>query len=117
MTNGAPESRDCNQRRPESERIARRLASGVNVVIASRKLDRLEETAKEFSSLPGKTVPVCHVGRAAELSLVRKQRSNRTGHFLVNSSATNIGQGPALGVTSAALLKRYGGVLGAAPGR
>ena len=34
--------------------IARRLAeAGANVVIASRKLEKLQETAREFSSLPG----------------------------------------------------------------
>ena len=44
--------------------IAKRLAeAGANVVIASRKLENLQETAREFSSLPGKTAPIaCHVG-------------------------------------------------------
>jgi NAD(P)-dependent dehydrogenase (short-subunit alcohol dehydrogenase family) len=83
--------------------IARRLAeAGANVVIASRKLENLQATAAEFAALPGKTMPVaCHVGRLDQLEhLVRETQS----HFgpidiLVNNSATNIGQGPALDVT------------------
>ena len=43
--------------------IAKRLAeAGANVAIASRKLDTLRQTAKEFAGLPGKTVAIaCHV--------------------------------------------------------
>ena len=45
--------------------ITQRLAeAGCNVAIASRKMENLEETAKEFKGLPGKILPVaCHVGR------------------------------------------------------
>src|SRR5262245_33702815 len=83
--------------------IARHFAeAGANVVIASRKMQNLESTAKELTSLPGKVVPIeCHVGRIDQLqNLVRETES----HFgpvdiLVNNSATNIGQGPALDVT------------------
>jgi dehydrogenase/reductase SDR family protein 4 len=89
--------------------IARRLAeAGANVVIASRKLDKLQETAKEFSSLPGKTVPIaCHVGRAGELQKLVQETERQVGpvDILVNNSATNIGQGPALEVSDEALLK------------
>jgi len=89
--------------------IARRLAeAGANVVIASRKMEKLEETAKEFSSLPGKTVPIaCHVGRAADLENLARETEKQFGpvDILVNNSATNIGQGPALEVTDEALLK------------
>src|SRR5713101_5624253 len=89
--------------------IARRLAeAGANVVIASRKLEKLEETAKEFSSLPGKIVPVgCHVGRVADLENLVQETQKQFGpvDILVNNSATNIGQGPALNVTDEALLK------------
>src|SRR5262245_4594017 len=49
--------------------ITHRLAAaGANVVIASRKMENLQSTAQEFSSLPGKIHPVeCHVGRADQL--------------------------------------------------
>ena len=39
--------------------ITQRLAeAGANVVIASRKLENLEATVREFASLPGKVVAV-----------------------------------------------------------
>jgi NAD(P)-dependent dehydrogenase (short-subunit alcohol dehydrogenase family) len=83
--------------------ITRRLAeAGADVVIASRKLENLEATAKEFSSLPGKIVPIaCHAGRADQLENLVKETESRVGpvDVLVNNSATNIGQGPALQVT------------------
>jgi dehydrogenase/reductase SDR family member 4 len=89
--------------------IARKLAeAGANVVIASRKVENLEATAKEFASLPGKTVPIaCHVGRASELENLVRVAAERLGpvDILVNNSATNIGQGPALQVTDEAFLK------------
>src|SRR6266481_587492 len=89
--------------------IARRLAeAGANVVIASRKMEKLEETAKEFSSLSGRTVPIaCHVGRAADLENLARETEKQFGpvDILVNNSATNLGQGPALDVTDEALLK------------
>ena len=89
--------------------IARRLAqAGANVVIASRKLENLERTAKEFYTLPGRILPIaCHVGRAAELQNLVQETERLLGpvDILVNNSATNIGQGPALEVTDEALLK------------
>jgi NAD(P)-dependent dehydrogenase (short-subunit alcohol dehydrogenase family) len=89
--------------------IARRFAeAGANVVIASRKLENLERTAAEFASLSGKTVPVaCHVGRAGEIENLVRETERRLGpvDILVNNSATNIGQGPALEVTDEAILK------------
>src|SRR4029078_6104363 len=54
------------------------------------------------AGLPGKVVPVaCHVGRKEELeNLVRTvEAGHATVDVLVNNSATNIGQGPALEVT------------------
>src|SRR4026208_2592069 len=78
--------------------IARRLAeAGANGVVASRKLAKLEETAKEVSSLLGKTLPIaCHVGRAADLENLGRETEKQFGpvDILVNNSATNIGQGP-----------------------
>src|SRR5262245_22530145 len=89
--------------------IARRFAeAGANVVIASRKLENLEATAAEFAGLPGKTVPIaCHVGRLDQLENLVRETESRVGpvDILVNNSATNIGQGPALAVTDDALLK------------
>jgi NAD(P)-dependent dehydrogenase (short-subunit alcohol dehydrogenase family) len=89
--------------------IARRLAeAGASVVIASRKLENLEATAREFSSLPGKVVPLaCHVGRKEQIETLVKETETRLGpvDILVNNSATNIGQGPALQVEDEMLNK------------
>ncbi|MEK7706377.1 MAG: SDR family oxidoreductase [Verrucomicrobiota bacterium] len=80
--------------------ITQRLAAaGANVVIASRKMENLEATAREFTALPGKVVPIaCHVGRKDQIENLVKQTETRLGpvDILVNNSATNIGQGPAL---------------------
>ncbi len=91
--------------------ITKRLAeAGANVVIASRKLENLEATAKEFSSLPGKITPVvCHVGRAEDLVNLVAETEKLFGpaDILVNNSATNIGQGPALNVTDDMFAKMF----------
>jgi NAD(P)-dependent dehydrogenase (short-subunit alcohol dehydrogenase family) len=83
--------------------IACRLAAaGAGVVIASRKLDNLQATAAECAGLPGKVVPIaCHVGRLDQLENLVRQTEAALGpiDILVNNSATNIGQGPALDVT------------------
>jgi dehydrogenase/reductase SDR family member 4 len=83
--------------------ITQRLAAaGASVVIASRKLENLEATAKEFAALPGKVVPIaCHVGRKDQIENLVKETETRLGpvDILVNNSATNIGQGPALEAT------------------
>src|SRR5213594_3979005 len=74
-------------------------AAGAKVVIASRKLENLEGTAREFAALPGKVIPIgCHVGRKEELEKLINQITERVGpvDILVNNSATTIGQGPAL---------------------
>jgi len=89
--------------------ITRRLAAaGAQVVIASRKLENLEATAREFASLPGKVIPIaCHVGHQEAIEDLVKQTAARVGpvDILVNNSATNIGQGPALAVTDEMLDK------------
>jgi dehydrogenase/reductase SDR family member 4 len=91
--------------------IAYRLAdAGANVVIASRKMENLETTAKEFASLSGKTVPLeCHVGRADSIEALVKDTENHLGpvDILVNNSATNIGQGPSLEVTDDMFAKMF----------
>jgi dehydrogenase/reductase SDR family protein 4 len=89
--------------------ITRRFAeAGANVVIASRSLENLEATSKEFASLPGKVVPIaCHVGRNEQIENLVRETEQRVGpvDILVNNSATNIGQGPALQVDDAMLDK------------
>lgn len=83
--------------------ITKALAeAGAKVAIASRKMEVLESTAAEFASLPGKIVPVsCHVGRVGDLERLVKETESRLGpvDILVNNSATNIGQGPAINVS------------------
>src|SRR5262245_19498993 len=83
--------------------IAQRLAgAGANVVIASRKLENLEATARALASLPGRILPMaCHVGRLAEMENLVRQTERQVGpiDILVNNSATNLGQGPALAAT------------------
>src|SRR4051812_45975745 len=89
--------------------ITQRLAgAGADVVIASRKMENLEAAAREFSALPGKVVPIaCHVGQKEAVEQLVKQITERLGpvDILVNNSATNIGQGPALAVTDEMLDK------------
>jgi len=89
--------------------ITKKLAeAGANVVIASRKLDNLVATAEEFDSLDGKILPVaCHVGRAEDLEGMVKTAQDKLGpiDIVVNNSATNIGQGPALEITDEMLDK------------
>jgi NAD(P)-dependent dehydrogenase (short-subunit alcohol dehydrogenase family) len=89
--------------------IAKRLAeAGAAVVIASRKMDNLVVTAAEFASLPGPVVPIaCHVGRLDQLENLVRATEARLGPIdvLVNNSATNVGQGPALDVTDEMLDK------------
>lgn len=89
--------------------ITQRLAAaGAHVVIASRKLENLEATAKEFAALPGKVIPIaCHVGRKDQIEELVKATEARLGpvDILVNNSATNIGQGPALDATDEMLDK------------
>jgi NAD(P)-dependent dehydrogenase (short-subunit alcohol dehydrogenase family) len=91
--------------------ITKRLAeAGANVVIASRKLENLDAAVKEFSSLPGKIVPViCHVGRLDQLESLVSETEKQLGpvDILVNNSATNIGQGPSLEVTDEMFAKMF----------
>ncbi|MBM3847207.1 MAG: SDR family oxidoreductase [Verrucomicrobia bacterium] len=83
--------------------ITQRLAeAGATVIIASRKLDTLEATARELGSLPGRVIPMaCHVGRLPEIENLVRQTEAQAGpiDILVNNSATNIGQGLALAAT------------------
>ncbi len=91
--------------------ITRRFAeAGANVVIGSRKLENLEATARELAGLPGKVVSIaCHVGRPEQLQHLVEETERQLGpvDILVNNSATNIGQGPALEVTDEMALKMF----------
>jgi NAD(P)-dependent dehydrogenase (short-subunit alcohol dehydrogenase family) len=82
--------------------IAQRLAgAGAGVAIASRKLENLRATADESAALPGKVVPiVCHVGRLDQLEDLVRETEAQLGpvDIVVNNSATNVFQGPALDV-------------------
>jgi len=87
---------------------ARLAAAGANVVIASRKADVLEAAAREMAGLAGQVRAIpCHVGRKEQLEalVAETERVFAPVDILVNNSATNIGQGPALEVTDEALLK------------
>jgi NAD(P)-dependent dehydrogenase (short-subunit alcohol dehydrogenase family) len=78
------------------------VEGGAKVAIASRKIEVLEATAKEFEGLGGKILPVaCHVGKVSELEAMVQSVEKELGpvDIVVNNSATNIGQGPALAVT------------------
>ena len=91
--------------------IAQRFAAaGANVVIASRKLENLQATVEESKGLPGRMHAVpCHVGRKEDLEKLVSAAEAEFGpaDILVNNSATNIGQGPALEVSDEAILKTY----------
>src|SRR5258706_14694826 len=69
--------------------ITRRFAeAGANVVIASRKLENLEATAREFASLSGKVVPIaCHVGQKDQIENLMRETEARLGpvDILVNN--------------------------------
>jgi dehydrogenase/reductase SDR family member 4 len=89
--------------------IAGRLAdAGASVVIASRKRENLDAAAAELLGLSGKVVPiVCHLGKLDEIEALVNQTESQLGpiDILVNNSATNVGQGPALDVTDLMLDK------------
>lgn len=89
--------------------IAKRFAeAGADVVIASRKIENLEAAASELSGLPGKVVAIpCHIGRLDQIENLIRETESRLGpvDILVNNSATNLGQGPALAVTDEMLDK------------
>lgn len=89
--------------------IADRLAgAGAAVAIASRKRENLEATAHELADRPGRIIPIaCHVGRAIEIDRLVRNVEEQLGpvDILVNNSALNLGQGPALDVTDAMLDK------------
>lgn len=92
---------------------ARLSEAGAIVVIASRKLENLAATADTLNSRAGVTGHVhpvaCHVGRMDDLESLVASTVQRFGpvDILVNNSATNIGQGPALNVTDEMVGKMF----------
>jgi len=89
--------------------IAGRLAdAGASVVIASRKRANLDAAAAELAGLSGEVVAVvCHLGKLDQIEALVQQTESQVGpvDILVNNSATNVGQGPALDVTDLMLDK------------
>jgi NAD(P)-dependent dehydrogenase (short-subunit alcohol dehydrogenase family) len=89
--------------------IAARLAqAGASVAIASRKKENLEATAADLAGRSGRVVPiVCHLGRLDQVQALVHDTESQLGpvDILVNNSATNLGQGPALEVTDEMLDK------------
>lgn len=89
--------------------IARRFVeAGADVMIASRKLENLQQTAEEFSSLPGRIdVVPCNIGKADQVEAAVATTEKRFGTIdvMVNNGATNLEQGPSLNVSDAAVLK------------
>lgn len=71
---------------------------GASVAFCGRKQETLELVAAEVG---GRTLPVaCHIGRAAELQHLVETAERELGpvDILVNNAATNIAQGPCLGM-------------------
>ncbi len=89
--------------------IARRFVeAGADVVIASRKLENLQQAAEEFAPLPGRVLSVpCHIGKLDQIEAVVAETEKRFGtiDIVVNNGATNLEQGPSLNVSDAAVLK------------
>lgn len=89
--------------------IARRFVeAGADVMIASRKLENLQQTAQEFSSLAGRIdVVSCNIGKADQVEAAVAATESRFGtiDIMVNNGATNLEQGPSLNVSDAAVLK------------
>lgn len=83
--------------------ITERLAgAGAHVAIASRKRDVLDRTAAELTQCAGRILPVaCHVGKPEDLERAVRETEAALGpiDILVNNSATNIQNGPALQAT------------------
>lgn len=89
--------------------IAYRLAeAGAQVVIASRKQEVLQATADEYQAPIGKIIPfACHIGKRDQIDALVHFVHHDIGpiDILVNNSATNLGQGPALDATDEMLDK------------
>jgi dehydrogenase/reductase SDR family member 4 len=85
------------------------VREGANVAICGRKLETIEQAARECEALranglPGRVLPVvCHVGRASEIQRLVETTIREFGRvdILVNNAATNIAQEPALQVDEA----------------
>lgn len=76
---------------------------GATVVITGRKQERLDPVAEELNAhaAKGKVVPrACHAGRLDDLQELVHSTTKQFGKIdvLVNNAATNIAQGPAIGM-------------------
>ena len=79
-------------------------AAGARVVLASRKLDGLEEVAGRIRAAGGEALTVaCHTGRAAEVEALAARAAEAFGGIdvLVNNAATNPHFGPLLDASEA----------------
>ena len=89
--------------------IARRFVeAGADVMIASRKLENLQQAVAECSSLPGRIEAVaCNIGKADQVEAAVAATEQQFGpvDIMVNNGATNLEQGPSLDVSDAAVLK------------
>jgi NAD(P)-dependent dehydrogenase (short-subunit alcohol dehydrogenase family) len=83
------------------------VEAGAKVVIASRKAEVLTATVNELKSKGTLAACPCHVGRAEEIQQLVAFTEKLYGPIdvLVNNSATNLGQGPALAGTDEMLDK------------
>jgi dehydrogenase/reductase SDR family protein 4 len=70
------------------------VREGAEVVICGRKLETLEQVAKEI----GARAIVCHVGKSSDIEALVATTTRDYGKIdiLVNNAATNIAQGPCL---------------------
>jgi dehydrogenase/reductase SDR family protein 4 len=70
------------------------VREGAQVVICGRKLETLDQVAKEI----GAKAIVCHVGKSADIESLVATTTREFGKIdiLVNNAATNIAQGPCL---------------------
>ena len=79
-------------------------ATGTRVVLASRKLDGLEEVAGRIQAAGGEALTVaCHTGRAAEVEALAAHAAEAFGGIdvLVNNAATSPHFGPLLDASEA----------------
>ena len=77
------------------------VREGATVVICGRKQQTLEAVANQIGQ--GAVPIACHVGRADDLQKLAETVTTRFGRvdILVNNAATNVAQGPALGIDDA----------------
>ncbi len=83
---------------------------GAKVVLASRKIEGLEEVAAEIAAEGGEAVAVaCHMGKADQIDALFAEAVGRFGAIdvLVNNAATNPYFGPMMSLEQAAWQKTF----------